>query len=89
MEVLPVFKALERDTVMMGPSQKCVSIDQIIMTVERLLETTCKWKEDHVVEAQEGINSVELAKRLSRVEEVLKKTRAEWDASLRANDEMG
>ena len=35
------------------------------------------------------MNTRELTKHLSRVEEALKKTRAEGDASLQANEEIG
>ena len=52
------------------------------MMVEGLPETTWKWKEEHHREAQEGMNMEELAKCLSRVDEALKKTRVEQDASM-------
>ena len=58
------------------------------MMVKGLVEATCKWKEEHDVEAQEGMNTAELTKRLSRAEEALKKTRAEWDTILHANEEI-
>ena len=48
-----------------------------------------KWKEEHDAEALESKKMVELMKHLSQAEEALRKTRAECDKSLRANDKVG
>ena len=73
----------------MEPSLKRASIDQIVMMVEQLLETTCKWKEEHNEEAEQSQKTTELTKRLGQAEEALKKTRAERDEGLRASEELG
>ena len=72
-----------------APCRKQASRDQIIMVVEGLPETIYKSKEEHDVEAQEGITMEELSKHLKWAEEALKKTRVEPDVSLQANEEMG
>ena len=68
---------------------KTASIDQIVMLAEQLLDATCKWKDEHDEKAEKVKKTAELIDRLRRAEEALKKSRAERDASLRANDELG
>ena len=53
------------------------------------MEATCKWKEEHDEREEEANSTAELTKRLSRAEDALKRIRAERDASLHANEEMG
>ena len=54
-----------------------------------MLEKTCKWKKKHDAQAQESANTAEIVECLGRTEEASKKARAERDASIKANDEMG
>ena len=46
-EVLPEVRAPSQYAARVEPSRKSDGIDQIIMMVEGLQETTCKWKEEH------------------------------------------
>ena len=48
---LPIVGVPSQNTTKIELSQKRVGIDQIVIMVEALLETTCKWKEKHDVEA--------------------------------------
>ena len=61
---LPVVEESRWNTTKTGPSRKSARIDQIIMMVEKLLETTCKWKEEHDYEA-DSRKMKELTKRLN------------------------
>ena len=45
--ILPVVGETSRSTTKMEPSRKNAVIDQIVMMVDQLLESTCKWKEEH------------------------------------------
>ena len=73
----------------LATSKRAASIDQIVMLAEQLLDATCKLKEEHDEDAAASSETAELTKRLGRAEEALKRIRAERDASLRANTEMG
>ena len=60
----------------------------MVMIVEELLETMCKWKEEYDTEAQKRKKMVELTKHLSQAEEALKTIRAEWDGSPWINEDL-
>ena len=45
--ILPVVEEPSWTTAKMKPRCKSASIDEIVMMLEQLLESTCKWKEEH------------------------------------------
>ena len=51
---LPVVGEPSRTMAKTKPSLKRSGIEQIFMMVEQLLETTCKWKEEHDEEAEQS-----------------------------------
>ena len=61
-EVLLIAGVVGRNMVKTDPSWKNAGIDQIILIVKGLLETACKWKEEHDMEAQEENNMTDLVK---------------------------
>ena len=51
---VPVVRAPSRNTAQTEPSKKRAKIDQIVLMVKDLLETTCKWKTEHDAKAEES-----------------------------------
>ena len=74
---MPVVPEHNRSRVQTEVGGTTASIDQIVMLAEQLLDATCKWKDEHDEKAEEVKKTVGLTDRLRRVEEALKKTRAE------------
>ena len=86
--VLPEVEAQTRDIARVELNQKTKDIDQIIMTVEGLLEKACRWKQDHDTLTKEAINMAEIVTRLGPTEEALKEARLEQDNNRKSNEEM-